>query len=283
MRRPRKSPAREGRGSQITTYYRAENNGRPASPFTRKTARRSHRRLLFGLLDIIIIMALIIGLFYSLALKPQPKVITSSQSYHTASEYTDAAIEQFSLLKNRNKLTFDQSSISENMQKRFPEIRDIHIELPFCSETPVVRLNIAGPAFKLISSTKSYVVNDDGIAIDTVKIRGGGRLATIADDSGFDIRSGGRVLSSSSVGFIKTLIKQCAISNIKLASITLPSSPQELLLRTADAAYYTKFYLGGDPAVQAGQFLAARKQFMRSGTQPHEYLDVRISGKIFYK
>jgi len=41
--------------------------------------------------------------------------------------------------------------------------------------------------------------------------------------------------------------------------------------------------MGGDALVQTGQFLAARKEFDISKKQPPEYLDVRVSGKIFYK
>jgi hypothetical protein len=34
---------------------------------------------------------------------------------------------------------------------------------------------------------------------------------------------------------------------------------------------------------QAGQFLATRNQFNDTNTQPAEYLDVRVPGKVFYK
>jgi hypothetical protein len=63
----------------------------------------------------------------------------------------------------------------------------------------------------------------------------------------------------------------------------LPPKAQELDLRASDQSYYVKFYLGGDAMIQTGQYLAARQKFAQTKQQPGEYLDVRVSGKIFYK
>jgi hypothetical protein len=70
---------------------------------------------------------------------------------------------------------------------------------------------------------------------------------------------------------------------VSIKSLTLPKSVQELDLHTSDRTYFVKFYLGGDALQQTGQFLAARHQFDITNSQPAEYLDVRVAGKIFYK
>jgi cell division septal protein FtsQ len=59
--------------------------------------------------------------------------------------------------------------------------------------------------------------------------------------------------------------------------------PQKLDLRAKDQPYFVKFYLGGDPLAQIGQYLAARHHFNEAGQQPAEYLDVRVPGKVFFK
>jgi hypothetical protein len=63
----------------------------------------------------------------------------------------------------------------------------------------------------------------------------------------------------------------------------LPSTAEELDIHTPDRPYYVKFYLAGDALLQTGQYLASRHQFDTTNSQPAEYLDVRIPGKIFYK
>jgi hypothetical protein len=69
---------------------------------------------------------------------------------------------------------------------------------------------------------------------------------------------------------------------IPIKDMVLSRSPQEVDLYTNDYGYYTKFYMGGDAVIQAGQYLAARNSF-NAVTAPQQYLDVRIAGKVFYK
>jgi hypothetical protein len=77
-------------------------------------------------------------------------------------------------------------------------------------------------------------------------------------------------------------LAQTRRAGVPIKSLTFPPLAQELDLATEDQPYFVKFYLGGDPLVQAGTFLAARHQFS-SGVKPSVYLDVRVPGKIFYK
>jgi len=90
-------------------------------------------------------------------------------------------------------------------------------------------------------------------------------------------------VSASSAKFINTVIAQSKRANVPIVSFVLPNTAQEVDLRTSDKPYYVKFYLGGDALIQTGQFLAARHQFDATNSQPSEYLDVRVAGKIFYR
>jgi hypothetical protein len=76
--------------------------------------------------------------------------------------------------------------------------------------------------------------------------------------------------------------KEMKVYSIPVSMLALPNLAQQLDVYTTDAPYYTKFFTGGDPALQAAQMIAARQQFA-SGAKPSQYLDVRVSGKVFYK
>jgi hypothetical protein len=280
--RPRTPNAKPRPRSPITKYYRSSSSGL-ASPFTKKTPKKSARRFLFGILDIILIGLALFGIFYSLGIKPQPKIIVNDGSFHSSKEYANTTNNLFHSVKNRNKITFDEQSIAANLQKQYPEITNVQIELPFFSQRPVVRLAVAKPSFILKSQNANYIVNTDGVAVSKLSGIAGNKLVSIDDQSGFVIKPGDRVLSSASVAFIDNLIRQCRKAGIEIKTITIPQAPQELILRTKDQPYYVKFYMGGDVGTQAGQFLAARQNFKNSGKAPLIYLDVRINGKIFYK
>jgi hypothetical protein len=280
---PRQVRNQTAKRSNVTTYYRAESQP-AASPFAKETSKKPVRRYVFGVLDILLLIAGIAALLYSLMINSSVKVVASSSAYHDKSLYRSAASAQLGRLNNRNKITFNQQAMAQALQHQFPEIMAVQTELPLFSERPTVRLAIAQPNFFLSSQGHEYVVSADGRNVDLVKdlpqIKG---LITIQDQSGYQTTVGQQVLSSNSVKFINTVIAECHRSGIPVKSLTLPKNPQELDLRTKDQPYYVKFYLDGDPLVESGQFLAARAHFKENNQSPSQYLDVRVTGKIFYQ
>ena len=286
MRQPSLPP---GRGQKtynrklLTTYYRSKNPTAPSSPFNKKTPKVRSRKILFGAADIIIVILLLAGLIYSLLLKPQPKLVLSDTAYHSASAYSDQISPLFNGFKNRNKISFDENSVVAAIQKKFPEVQSARVELPFFSEQPTVWLNISKPAFKLVSNG-TFIIDSQGLAVAQAStIPKLSNLVTLSDQSGFRAGVGQQILSSQAVGFINTVIAQCRQAKVSIASFSLPPLAQELDMRTNDAPYFVKFYLGGDALDQTGQFLAARQKFSKAQDTPNQYLDVRVSGKIFYK
>jgi hypothetical protein len=268
----------------LTSYYRSNNEPGKASPFKKRPPKTNRRKLLFGAVDVILIILLVFGLAYSLMLKAQPKVTASDLSYHPLSVYNAQITPLFNSFGDRNKITFNETALISAIQKRFPEVQAVQVELPFFSEIPNVRLSVSPPAFNLLSGSSSYVVDSQGVVVakttDLPKLKS---LVSLADQSGYPAVLGKQVLSSNSADFINTVTEQAAHAKVPISTLSLPPLAQELDLRTSDAPYYVKFYLGGDALTQSGQFLAARQQFNQSHQMPAEYLDVRVSGKIFYR
>lgn len=285
--RPRNRPsgAKTGANVPLTKYYRSGDQpttGR--SPFRLSVKKSTRRRRLAKFTDVAVIVAVMFCLVYSLIVKPSPRILVSDTSYRSVSAYQDAAANELRALKNRNKATLDEASIEANLIKKYPEITTVSVELPLLGQTPTVRLDISEPTFFLTSNGQTYIVDSQGraagLAIDLPQVK---NLPTVADQSGFSTKSGKQVLSMGQVNFIKVLIAQTTRSKVPVQSLTLPALPAELDLRTPDRPYFVKFFLGGDALQQTGQYLAARHNFDQSGSQPGQYLDVRVTGKIFYK
>jgi hypothetical protein len=268
----------------LTSYYRSKGSPEDPSPFSKKKPGSGGRKVLLGFLDIVLVAVILIGLGYSLMVRANPKIIASDLSYHSIDDYQQVATGQLRLLKNRNKVTLDEQAIALKLQKQFPELSRVQVELPFFSEQPTIRLTIARPSLFLKSQADEYVVSAAGVAVGRAdqlpNIKG---LTHVSDDSGFKVKPGVQVLSSNSINFINSLIGQCQYAKVPIASLTLPPLAEELDLRTKDQPYFVKFYLGGDVLSETGQFLAARKHFSDIHQQPSQYLDVRVAGKIFYK
>jgi hypothetical protein len=268
----------------MTNYYRAAKDNTTPSPFRRRQPKTDHRAVIFNIADIILLVILLIGLVYSLLLRPDPQIKVNRSPYHAPAEYQSNIAPLFKGIKNSNKLTFDEAAAVSAIERKFPEVHSAHIELPFFSEQPVVWLNISPPAFKLVNDQGSYLIDDQGVAVaKSEAFPGIKNQVTVQDQTGFKVSAGQQILSSDGVVLINTVIAEAKRAHVPIASLSLPPRAQELDLKTSDQPYYVKFYLEGDALNQAGQFLAARHQFAASGKTPGQYLDVRVPGKIFYK
>lgn len=255
------------------------------SPFAKKTSSaKSQSDFLSKAIDVSVIGAVTFCLVYSLIVRAEPKLTVDSQAYNPASAYQATARAAMGGLINRNKITFNEQAVAESLQKEYPEISNVSVGLPLVAQNPAVQLNIAAPAFLFNSGGAVYIVSEDGVAVGPAsRFPSIKNLPEVVDQSGFKLMPGTRILGSDNVSFIAQVVAQAKKAKVPLASLTLPPRAQELDLRTSDRPYYVKFYLGGDPLTQTGQFLAARKQFDEKKEQPADYLDVRVVGKIFYR
>lgn len=212
--------------------------------------------------------------------KTNPKITINSTAYHPQNIYKEAAHKYLGSVNNRNKVTLDGQKIVVSLKAQFPEIANASVELPILDQTPIVHISVASPSFVLENNGQDYIVDSQGVAVGksqsypSIK-----NLSVVTDRSGFNAQEARQVMSAASVKFITVLITQLQHAKVPVASITLPPSAQQLELRTKDKSYFVKFYLGGDPLQQVGQLLAIR----HSNTQPAQYLDVRVPGKVFYK
>jgi hypothetical protein len=285
IRKNQQQPARGEktyRRRPLANYYRSDTRT-AQSPFRQKPGPSRRRVVLFNILDILLLIMILAVLVYSLMLRPEPTIKASLSDYHSDSAYAAQITPLLSGLKNSNKLSFDEAAAVTAIKHKFPEVQAAQIELPFFSPRPVVWLDISPPAFNLTSEGRSYLIDQQGTAVAETSALPPMKLLTITDQTGFKVQLGSQVLSSQNVAVINTVIVQSKAAKVPVTSLSLPAKAEELDLHTSDQPYYVKFNLGGDGRIQAGQFLAARHQFIQDGQKPAEYLDVRVPGKIFYK
>ncbi|MBI2008929.1 hypothetical protein HYS84_00770 [Candidatus Saccharibacteria bacterium] len=266
-------------------YYFRSSGPAAASPFQRRPAATKPRSgILKRIKNAVVAIVLVAGLVYSLIIKPRPEVLVADTSYHPASVYQSAAQATLMPLRNRNKLTLDKNAISSAMKRQFPEISFVELKLPLLRQIPTFKIDIAAPTFNLSSANNLYIVGANGVVVAASgQLPNLSKLPTVIDQSGFEASPGKQVLSTEAIAFINTILVQCQRAGVNVQSLTLPAAPQALELRASGSPYFVKFDLGGDATLQAGQYLAAKHQFDSENTQPSQYLDVRVAGKIYYK
>lgn len=284
-RRSFRTPSNRNGRKLTPRYYRSSQNTETASPFRRKVAPKQSRgtfvrrlrNYAFGFIAVLV-------LFYCLSVQPNTKLTISDTSYSDAQTYQTATEKALKAIRNRNKLTFDERGIANNLKRQFPEINNVTIKLPFIGHIPKIDLDIASPTFSLSSAGKLYIIGSNGVVINADNQQlASASLPSLIDQSDININPGTRIIGTETVSFINSLLAQCKFAKVNVASLTLPPDPHALELRAEGASYFVKFDLEEDPLIQAGQYLAAKNKFDSEGTQPSQYLDVRVSGKIYYK
>ncbi len=272
-------------GRIAPSYYGGSSKAPPRSPFQRRLpVPRTAKQLLGRFMKFLLLIVIIAGLIFCSILKPHPQVVASSSAYHPSIVYEAAADKAFGAPRNRTKLTLDERGITSVLKEQFPEIDVVKIEVPIVSQIPTLRLSIATPTFNLSSNNNLYVVGSNGVIAGlSSQLAGSSSLPSVIDQSGFAAAPGKQVLGTEVIAFINTVLAQCRRAGVKVQSLTLPAAAQELDLRVQNQPYFVKFYLGGDALNQTGQYLAAKHKFDSENSQPEQYLDVRVTGKIYYK
>ena len=267
------------------TYYSGSGKTSKPSPFSKKTpVKRSFKLRARHFLNFFGLVLIAAAVIFCTLVKSTPKVIVSDTSYHSSADYEAAAKASLKAFRNHSKITLDRNGITKSLQKQFPELDSVRIEVPIISQIPTIRLGVAAPTFNFASGNNLFVVGSNGVvATKSSQLSLSVKLPTLIDQSGFEAAPGKQVLGTNSIGFINTLITQTKHAKVDISSLTLPAAPQELDLRAAGSGYFVKFDLNGDALLQAGQYLAAKHKFDSEGNGPQQHLDVRITGKIYYK
>lgn len=244
----------------------------------------------FGLVIVLVVAVISIGNI--LVVSPDPKIVPVSSEgavfLKDQSVYGAEASKLLSGFWNRNKITIDTNSIIKQMKQKFPELTDVSVVLPLVGHRPVVYIQPtkADIIYKSVTG-EGYVMDENGRILakvdDSVNLEDQ-TTTTVIDKSGIVVKLGQQALSSADVSFIDNVSYQLSKSGFTVDHFVLPAGTRELDGYLGGIKYFVKFNLeDGDGRQQAGSFIALAKQLQKQGITPAEYVDVRVSGRAYYK
>lgn len=282
--RVRKPKSRSYNQKPLTFYRSGSSGSEPVKPVKNNSAGKKTSKSFARLITIFLALILILGFIYNLTLQPEPVVSTSDSSYRDLKEYEAAAAEKFQTIKNRNKITIDDTEIKNQLSKSFPEIIGMSMEQPLVGRRIKLHLFVAKPVLLLETASGTHIISARGSSVGNVAdFPHLNKLPVLKDESGFSIEGNKQVLTEDTVKFITVIKSQLEGNNLKINSMALPPLPHELHVKLEGLNYIIKLQLQKDALQQAGQILGAHSRFKSSGELPKEYLDVRVPGKVFFK
>lgn len=201
-------------------------------------------------------------------------------------QYTFSELLDSSIL-NRTKLTVRSSSIIENFQRAHPEVAYAEVRYGIVDSTPILFV-VLREAHVIISAEddtdSSYVVDAKGVAFARIasdEVLEG--VPNIEDDISVDIEIGQQVLPIGTIHFIDDVLYQLEVAEYTVGSMALPAIANEMHVRLAGDEFVGKFDITGNPRLQSGSFIATRGQLLGENEEPNEYIDVRVSGRAYYR
>lgn len=275
----------------VFSYYSNRSDSETSTRLSGSSSNVAHTSRLQLLPSYIAILIILGSCIYATTLTTQPKIQVNSQTNKQLLRNNDfyqqasAKILNESLF-NFSKLTIDTAKVATKIETTYPELGDVTIVIPLVGRRPIVEVRPAQATLQLVSNNGSFIIDERGRALMLASEANSSvrdKLVVIRDESGLEIKTSKQVIPDKTIKFINEVNAQLAAKQIKAPNLTLPAIANELHLRLDGRLFYAKFDIQGDPRLQVGNMLAAISKLDSDKTLPVEYLDVRVSEKVFYK
>jgi hypothetical protein len=296
----RRPGAQSGRRPSQYAYYSQQQSpaGNQPERARRQSLPRSKKEIAqyfgqrFGL--ILALVASFALLISSVQVSMQPRLVivndTAVYRLHPDSTY-EANITQTlrSNWTNTNKITINTANVAQVLKADYPEVADVSVALPIIGQRPIVYIQLTKPSLLLVATDGSASVIDETgrVLAPAAQVTNldSFNLPTVTDQSGLNVKPGKLALSEGSVEFISDVLVQLKTAGINYSRLVLPASSQELDVFIQGQPYFVKFNMH-DPSTareQAGEFLATMHYLQGKSITPASYIDVRLSGRVYYK
>ncbi len=184
-------------------------------------------------------------------------------------------------IANRLKLTADLNGTAVALERQFPELQAVSLTVPLVSNRPIVYIQPAQPSAVLQTGGRNYALNKSGVVLARLQTVPA-NIPLIVDASNASAQPGRQFLPGSTVAFVQTVEYQLTAAHLAVTAFTLPqASPYELQAHLEGQSCYLRFNLAADALTQSGAVLATIQKL--GGSVPHDYLDVRVPGRVYYK
>ena len=141
-----------------------------------------------------------------------------------------------------------------------------------------MRLPVAGWQI----NNKQYYVDSNGVPFEINYFQA--PTVQIVDNSGISYKIGTTAIASNRfLSFIGRIVALTKASGYTVTQALLPpQTTRELQVRLKETSYYIKLSIDRPAGEQVEDMVTAIRYFSSHGQSP-QYVDVRVSGKAFYK
>jgi len=181
----------------------------------------------------------------------------------------------------RLRFMTDEQRLTEYVQTKAPEVEAVKVEGPggfgVSSFTMMMRRPIAGWS---INGSEAYV---DASGTAFTRNYYASPAVRVVDNSGIPVQAGQAVASNRFLSFVGRVVGIASVYGYKATEVIIPAdTTRQIELKLEGVGYPVKLSIDRGAGVQIEDMTRAIRWLQASNINP-AYLDVRVSGRAFYK
>ncbi len=244
-------------------------------------------RSLVGVTFLILIVGLVVVIFFSPLFVIRDIVVVGN--YHLLGSdirsVTNKALKEHSsfIFPIGHIFFLDKKEMALDLEKELPLIQEVKFERNF-PDILKVRIKERNPVFVWESRKHYYYIDRNGYAYleITAQEKQASRLLSLRDEANIKIELGSKVVTSSFVDFVNTLILNFKPRiGVGIKEIILPLTTLEVRVVTEEG-WKAYFDTTRSARIQLRYLASVLKQINKPRNQL-EYIDLRLKDRIFYK
>ena len=195
----------------------------------------------------------------------------------------EKAIQKYLSQQPAERLRFllNKNHLQDYLQSVTPEIKSINTIESDGFGASIIQVTMRTPIAGWSMNGKQQYVDSSGVSF--------GRnyypapSVQIVDNSGIQVAAGQAVASNSFLGFVGQIVGLAKTQGYTTTQVVIPgATTRQIELRLKDIAYPVKFSVDR-PAGEQVEDMAASIEWMKRHNLTPQYVDVRISGRAFYR
>jgi hypothetical protein len=181
------------------------------------------------------------------------------------------------------KVTLRSPLLEQQLAEAFPEVASASVSYGLVGRGVVINVTPEIIRVRVVTeSGETHAVNDRGVSVQLLT-NDTPEIIEITESVGIGTAVGEKMLPQQTLKYITEFERQLRAADLEIASIALPAVANELHAAVEGDGFIGKFDIAADVRVQAGAFIATRRQLIETNTIPSDYIDVRVAERAYYK
>lgn len=178
-----------------------------------------------------------------------------------------------------NLLTLDSRALAAKLEERDPQLRDVRVQRKWPHGVSI-STTLKQPSLGWSTGNQVYVLDRDGVVIGNGPVPSS--MPVVFDGSNLPVTLGQRVVSPHFVEFANAVVPALAVKGLPVTRLDIKDTTIDLTVQTAKG-FRILLDTGRGVEEEMSDLAAVQRLLATQKRTPAEYIDLRISGKAYYK